>query len=204
MDEFSTSTQPEVVFDVPTLDLLTPARFIYAHTVGGDWNAFLASAEFWWNVYSIIALIFSAICFIGFVYARLRFEQLYEIEQERLREGEKKWAERHTRVRTTNDRWASIEARVEENTPESWRIAIIEADIMLDDMLTKAGYSGKSLGEKLKSANPQSFTTIQDAWEAHKVRNEIAHVGSDFILTQKTAKETIMRFERVFREFGAI
>jgi hypothetical protein len=75
---------------------------------------------------------------------------------------------------------------------------------MLDETLTNAGYVGQTLGEKLKSANPQSFTTIQDAWEAHKVRNEIAHVGSDFVLTKKNAQETLVRFERVFREFGVI
>jgi hypothetical protein len=83
-------------------------------------------------------------------------------------------------------------------------VAIIEADIFLDETLNEAGYVGVSLGEKLKSANPQSFTTIQDAWEAHKVRNEIAHVGSDFILTRKIAQDTLLRFERVFREFGVI
>ncbi len=75
---------------------------------------------------------------------------------------------------------------------------------MLDETLKNAGYVGQNLGEKLKGANAESFTTLQDAWEAHKVRNEIAHVGSDFILTQKSAQETITRYARVFKEFGVI
>jgi hypothetical protein len=34
------------------------------------------------------------------------------------------------------------------------------------------------------------------------VRNKIAHAGADFILTQKIARETIMQYERVFKELG--
>ena len=75
---------------------------------------------------------------------------------------------------------------------------------MLEETLNNAGYVGQTLGEKLKGANPQSFRTVQDAWDAHKVRNDIAHVGSDFILTKRVAQETITKFERVFREFGVI
>jgi hypothetical protein len=119
-------------------------------------------------------------------------------------EVEKEWAAQHEVPETKNARCDAIQMRISEHNPESWRIAIIEADIMLDETLINAGYVGQSLGEKLRSANTTSFTTLQDAWEAHKVRNEIAHVGSDFVLTQRTAQETLVRFERVFREFGVI
>jgi len=93
---------------------------------------------------------------------------------------------------------------ISEQNPSEWRLAILEADIMLDEVLEGAGYLGTSIADRLKSAQHSPFNTIQDAWEAHKVRNEIAHVGSDFVLTKKVAGETITRFERVFREFGAI
>lgn len=160
--------------------------------------------EHWWNVYSVIAILFSLVCFTGFVYAKIRYGQLLEIERHALLDAEAAWARRHENKGTKNSRWNTIQQRVSENNPESWRVAIIEADIFLDEILTNAGYVGQSLGEKLKSANSHSFTTIQDAWEAHKVRNEIAHTGSDFILTKKTAQETLIRFERVFKEFGVI
>jgi len=75
---------------------------------------------------------------------------------------------------------------------------------MLEQMLDNAGYVGASIGDKLKTANPASFTTVQDAWDAHRVRNEIAHAGSDFVLTKRVAQETIIKYERVFREFGVI
>lgn len=172
--------------------------------LGTNWQGIIHTLEQWWTIYSIIALIASFILFVGFVYAKIRYAQIAEMEQIALRDAEKAWETKYAQPKTRNARWDVIQNRVSENSPESWRIAIIEADIMLDEVLTNAGYVGTTLGEKLKSANPMAFTTIQDAWEAHKVRNEVAHTGSDFVLTPKSARETILRFERVFREFGVI
>ncbi len=194
----------DIVYDAYSLDIAGFVRFVYEKITNNDWGSFMRTLEHWWNIYAVIAVILSLIFFAGFIYAKIRYGQLSDIEQEGLREAEEQWARRHESKGSKNAKWDAILGRVTENNPESWRIAIIEADIFLDEVLTDAGYVGQSIGEKLKSANPQSFTTVQDAWEAHKVRNEIAHVGSDFILTKKKAQETIVQFERVFKEFGVI
>ena len=103
-----------------------------------------------------------------------------------------------------NARWTHIETLSGSDSPSDWRTAIIEADIMLDDMLTKQGYTGDGVGEKLKSVDPADFDTLQDAWEAHKVRNQIAHQGSSFDLSETLARRTLARYESVFREFKMI
>lgn len=198
-----TSTE-QVVIGTYGIDIVRMMQFLYERITGSDWNHLVATLAGWWEVYSVIAILLSLVFFMGYIYAKIRYGQLSEIEEKALREQERAWATRHARPDSRNARWDIILKRVTENSPESWRIAIIEADILLDETLTNAGYPGQTLGEKLKGANPQSFTTIQDAWEAHKVRNEIAHAGSDFVLTQRVAQETITRFERVFREFGVV
>jgi hypothetical protein len=195
--------ESEIIYSSYGPDVLSLGKKIVGF-FGGDWSAFLTTVDRWWNIYSVIAILFSLVFFVGYVYAKIRYAQLYDIRQAQLRAEEAAWANRHAKPGMRSSRWDLIQNRVAENNPESWRIAIIEADIMLEETLTNAGYVGQTLGEKLKGANPQSFTTIQDAWEAHKVRNEIAHTGSDFVLTKKVAEETIMRFERVFREFAVI
>jgi len=68
--------------------------------------------------------------------------------------------------------------------------------------LKQRGYAGNSLGERLRSISPSQLSTLDDAWEAHKVRNQIAHGGADFVLTKRLAEETINRYRRVFGEFG--
>ena len=103
-----------------------------------------------------------------------------------------------------NPRWQHIESLAGGATASEWREAIIEADIMLDDTLARKGYIGDGVGEKLKSAEPSEFNTLQDAWEAHKVRNQIAHEGSAFDLSESLAQRTIARYASVFREFKVI
>lgn len=106
--------------------------------------------------------------------------------------------------REVSSRWQHIESLAGGTSMSEWREAIIEADIMLDDVLTQQGYVGEGVGEKLKSADSTNFSTLQDAWEAHKVRNQIAHEGSSFNLSAELARRTIARFAAVFREFKAI
>lgn len=104
----------------------------------------------------------------------------------------------------TNPRWKHIESLMQGTRASEWREAITEADIMLDDMLMREGYTGSGVGEKLKGAVRANFHTLDEAWEAHKVRNQIAHEGSTFNLSESLAERTIARYEAVFREFDAV
>ncbi len=103
-----------------------------------------------------------------------------------------------------NTRWAHIEELMTSGTASDSRQAIIEADIMLGDLLTKQGYRGESIGEQLKQVDPPNFATLEQAWSAHKVRNDIAHQGSAFDLSPVLAQRTIAQYENVFREFKVI
>jgi hypothetical protein len=103
-----------------------------------------------------------------------------------------------------NDRWVKVVQHINSENPTEWRMGILEADIILDEMLQKIGYIGQSLGERLKAIEPGDFTTINEAWEAHKARNQIAHLGSDYVLTLREARRIIGLYESVFREFKYI
>jgi hypothetical protein len=102
-----------------------------------------------------------------------------------------------------NERWEKLLKYLESENPSEWKLAIIEADNLLDEMVAKMGYGGENLGERLKVIEPSDFLTLQDAWEAHKVRNRIAHESS-YQLTKREAKKVIGLYEKVFREFHFI
>lgn len=104
----------------------------------------------------------------------------------------------------TNQRWEEVLRLIESNNETDWRMAILEADAMLEDMTISMNLPGETLGERLKSVGPGDWLTLQQAWEAHKVRNHIAHQGSKYTLTHKKALETIKMFEEVFHEFKII
>jgi len=100
-------------------------------------------------------------------------------------------------------KWQSIVEKANSENPSDLKLAIIEADAILDDMVKKMGYSGDDLGERLKNIELSDFNTLPQAWEAHKVRNKIAHEGN-FILTQREAKRIVGLYRKVFEEFEYI
>ena len=106
-----------------------------------------------------------------------------------------------TQAFVDNPRFAIIQGYMSSHNEALWRIGILEADTMLDHVLREKGYQGNTMSDLLKSAN---FKTIQLAWDAHTVRNRIAHEGSTFELTEREAKRTFNLYESVFRELNAI
>ncbi len=102
------------------------------------------------------------------------------------------------------DKWKQIVEHAESDIPSNWRLAIIEADIMLDDLLFQLHLPGDTMGEKLKAVEKSDFNTIENAWEAHKTRNMIAHEGSDFLLSKRETLRIISLYESVFKEFHMI
>ena len=98
-------------------------------------------------------------------------------------------------------RWAIVEGYLTSDQEPLWRIGILEADNMLADALREKGYVGADVGEMLQSAN---FRSINLAWDAHKIRNRIAHEGTQFTLTEREAKRTFALYEAVFREMKLI
>ena len=187
------------------VDLEGLARFIYQHLIDfeGDFPEFYDTVAGWWYLFSIGSFMLSTLFLMGIVYSMIRYEQLSHLEQEALREAERAYRQGSNGA-AEDSRWQQVLSHVSSENPNDWRLAIIEADIMLDELLNSLGFVGSSIGEKLKTANTASFASLQDAWDAHKVRNDIAHRGSDFVLTKRIAQDTIAQYKRVFEEFKFI
>ncbi len=102
-----------------------------------------------------------------------------------------------------NERWAKVKKLALSDNSSDWRLAIIEADVMLEELLRSLALHGDTVGDMLKSADGTIINT-DAAWEAHKVRNRIAHSGAGFELTDRQARHTIALFETVFKEAGIV
>jgi len=103
-----------------------------------------------------------------------------------------------------NPKWQLVEKHISSENPSDWKLAILEADIILNELLESMALPGESIGEKLKAVEKSDFTSIEEAWEAHKIRNAIAHEGSDFMITDREAKRVIGLYHTVFDEFDII
>lgn len=103
-----------------------------------------------------------------------------------------------------NARWEKVVELSNSSNPSDWRLAIIEADVMLEERLSAMGLLGDSVGDMLKSVGEGDMVTLDAAWEAHKVRNRIAHSGSEFDLNERETRRTISLFEAVLKELKVI
>ena len=103
-----------------------------------------------------------------------------------------------------NTQWEKILNNIESQNENDWRAAIIEADIILEDLLDRFDLPGDTVSDKLKGIEASDFVNINSAWEAHKIRNQIAHDGQAFVLTQREAKRVIELYRSVFEEFEII
>jgi hypothetical protein len=153
-----------------------------------------------WRWIIVVGYVLSAFGLFVIIYCTVRIFELRKRENEHFRT----LIADPTKKQDLHPRWNHIETLAGSSSASEWREAIIEADVLLDEVLTRAGLEGQGVGEKLKSADPKRFRTLDEAWEAHKVRNQIAHEGSAFPLSDTIAQRTIARFRSVFEEFGAL
>lgn len=157
----------------------------------------------WFKTAFVVVLVLASVTALallgGLMYITLRTNQIRAAEVRRIKEALPK---KHVVLK--NSRWEQVMANVSSQNPNDWRLAIIEADVMLDELLTRMGYHGASLGDKLKNVARGDFATLDRAWEAHKVRNQVAHAGSDYILTQREARRVVDHYGAVFNEFKII
>lgn len=100
--------------------------------------------------------------------------------------------------------WKGIRERLLSENSSDWKLAIIEADIYMDKVLDDKGFHGDTTGDKLKQITPDKLPSIQIAWEAHKVRNRIAHDGAAFVLTMPETRRLLSYFEIVFTDLGVL
>jgi len=85
---------------------------------------------------------------------------------------------------------------------DTWPLAIINADKLLDTALKKRRFSGKTMGERLVSAQ-KKFTNNDSVWFAHKLRNRLVH-EQDVSLREKDVKEALIGFRQALKDLGAL
>jgi len=164
------------------------------------------------EVVYIILSIFAIFCITIIIYCVIR---IFEVRKKQhmhmhheIHEYAHKQKEREERQRERgaikNERWRKVLDHLFSQSQNDWKLAIIEADSMLFDLLNQLKFKGDTLGEKLKSTDRDTFHSLTSAWEAHNVRNKIAHEGVSFELSLHEAKRIVAMYEQIFEEFGYI
>ena len=103
-----------------------------------------------------------------------------------------------------NERWGKTLSYLFSQHSSDWKLAIIEADSILETLMEHLGFHGETLGDRLKLANQNNFPQLTTAWEVHTIRNRIAHEGAYFESSQHEAKRIIASYDKTFHMYGYI
>ena len=157
------------------------------------------------SCFSIFFIFVITYCFVRLLEIRKKeHEHLHhEIEAYRKRRVEEEM-KKADNSGSLNKRWDVVLQYLFSSYHGDWKLAILEADSMLEVLMNQLGFLGDNLGEKLKSVDRERYPSIVSAWEAHIVRNKIAHEGEAFQLSQHEAKRIIAIYEQIFKEFRFI
>lgn len=99
-------------------------------------------------------------------------------------------------------RWLAVEQSLVRENESSYHLAVLNADKLVDQALRDKGFRGQTMGERLKAAKDK-LTHRNDIWEAHKLRNKIAH-ESDVRVSYDQARRALAGFKQALKDLGAI
>ncbi|HMB25935.1 MAG TPA: hypothetical protein VKP03_00805 [Patescibacteria group bacterium] len=71
-------------------------------------------------------------------------------------------------------RWKKIQELMSFGKQMNYKLAVIEADKLLDEALKSLHFSGKTMAERLNLAS-YKYPKLKRVWWAHKVRNKVVH-----------------------------
>ncbi len=97
-------------------------------------------------------------------------------------------------------KWREIQKMC--GTRDDWGHAIIHADMLLDEILLKKKFAGKTMGERLVSAQ-KKFSSHDSVWNAHKFANSMRE-NVEQKVSESRVKETLIAFRQALRDLGAL
>jgi hypothetical protein len=146
-------------------------------------------------IFIVLSLLF--ICFIIFALMKtswLKFRFLYDAVE--------LLTYRPFGVRKMEKNWKKITARIDTGLESEYKLAVIEADNMLNEILNKMGYGGESLGERLEKLTAATLPDIEGIREVHQVRNNIIH-DPNYKLSLNETRRLLDIFEKAFKDLEA-
>ncbi|OGN04434.1 MAG: hypothetical protein A2831_01040 [Candidatus Yanofskybacteria bacterium RIFCSPHIGHO2_01_FULL_44_17] len=185
---------------IPGLESPQVEEFYYAalgYLNGFDFSGIVSDVK-------TIAIIVSVILGTILVWIMIKMGDLYKNKLKEAIDGAVEGLTPPAEAVTAYDnRWQEIRRHVDSFVDAEWKLAIVEADKFVDDILKTAGFAGESMGERLMMIKPDQIANIQYLWDAHKIRNLLVH-DANFRLTHQQALFAINAFESVLKELGAL
>jgi len=101
-------------------------------------------------------------------------------------------------AKKTFKQWAKVLKRLETGKEADYKLAVIEADGLLSDILEKMGYKGETMAKILEQLDASILPNIEQICKVHKIRNNVVH-DPDYELSLEQARKILGIYEESFR-----
>jgi hypothetical protein len=101
------------------------------------------------------------------------------------------------------EQWGKVKRRLESENESEYKVAIIEADAIIDDLIARMGYKGANLSERLANIPQGQLAELGEMKEAHEIRNRIIH-EENFKVDREFAKGVLKKYEHLLNHFEAL
>lgn len=98
------------------------------------------------------------------------------------------------------EQWQTLQKLCKDKS--TWPLAVIDADKLLDDVLKRRKYKGKTMGERLVSAQ-RDISDNDGVWFGHKLRNRLVH-ENNVKLTERDVKQALLGIRSGLKDLGAL
>lgn len=102
-----------------------------------------------------------------------------------------------------SNEWERVKRRMAQGGEADLRLAVIEADQLLDALLKRIGFKGDTMAERLERVKPWQLANLQDVWVAHKMRNRLVH-EPQIKISAYDAEVAVGTFEKALKALGAL
>lgn len=120
----------------------------------------------------------------------------------RLTQGKAPRTNRQAELAGLQEHWENVELHVMQDATRA--LAVSEGDKILDSAFKIIGLPGESMGDRLKAAESKfSPDLYQQIWQAHKLRNTLAHeIGAK--VSAQEAQAAITTFRQALYQLGVL
>jgi len=162
----------------------------------------IIKSPFWlefFSVLKILAFISSIILIIGIIILIIKSQAV----SERLEDISFFLRPKRSLKNRFTKQWQKVRNLLSEEGESHWKLAVIEADKIFDNLIKEIGYAGENADERLNNIKEFQLTAIDQLKQAHQVRNDIVK-NTEMHITKEEAENIILVYESALKDLGGL
>ncbi len=100
-------------------------------------------------------------------------------------------------------KWEKIKKRLSSHNEANWKLAIIEAEEIVEEVLSKMGYKGDGIREKLKGVDPATIPQLPNLISGYDIFINII-ADKNYQIKQEDAIKIVSNFEEFLKSVEMI